>query len=157
MHDHTHDHHHTHHNHDHAHEHSHGVGHNHAHSEIDHLHSHMKGSSEKDKAEELQVLATSFIESFRDAKDKNSYLRLANIPFQREGEDGLQMNLVDAKITANWQIGTASPAFTSRELVYMPFPGSMINERETMTFTYVSLTGREDVDLLTLLNEHTDR
>ena len=146
-----HDHHHTHNEEDELY----GLGHNHAHSHTDHLHSHMKGQSEADKMKELQVLATSFIESFRDAKDKNSYLRLANIPFQKEGKDGLTMNLVDAKITANWQIGTASPAFASRELVYMPFPGEMINERETMTFTYVSFTAREDVDLLILLKEHT--
>ena len=43
--------------------------------------------------------------------------------------------------------------FASRELVYMPFPGTMISERETMTFTYVSLTERNDVDLIDLLTE----
>ncbi|MDJ0613921.1 MAG: hypothetical protein QNJ29_09595 [Rhizobiaceae bacterium] len=144
-----HHHHHDDHGHDH-HDHAH-VGHNHSHA--DHLHSHVHGNSNKEKAEELQELATSFIEGFRSSTDKTSFLRVSNIPFHKEGTDGLKMNLVDASINSNWQIGTASPAFASRELVYMPFPGNMVQHRETMTFTYVSLTERDDVDLLDLLRD----
>jgi hypothetical protein len=66
------------------------------------------------------------------------------------------MNLVDAAIVSNWQIATASPAIASRELVYMPFPGSMVTGRESMTFTFVSLTRREDVDLLAILSERVE-
>lgn len=156
MHDHSH-HHHHHHDHGHDHDHGHhGVGHNHDHNHADHLHSHVHGASDHDRADELKVLATSFVESFRAAEDKTSYLRLAGIPFQRTGPDGLTMNLVDCAIHSNWQIGTASPAFATRELSYMPFPGSMVAHRETMTFTYVSLTHRDDVDLLELLAERGD-
>ena len=145
--------------HDHEHHHhdgSHGVGHNHAHGPADHLHSHMKGQSAQDRANELQVLASSFVEGFRQADDKTSYLRLAGIPFERPGDDQLAMKLVDASITSNWQIGTASPAFGSLELVYMPFPGELVAHRETMIFTYVSLTNRVDVDLLSVLGERSD-
>lgn len=131
----------------------HGAGHNHA--GADHLHSHPHGGSGQADREELLVLAAGFVEGFRAATDKTSYLRLAGIPFERKGSDGLTMHLVDASIAANWQIGTASPAFASRELVYMPFPGSMVSERETMRFTYVSLTQREDVDLVSLLAART--
>lgn len=148
---------HSSHRHDHPHDHAyHGVGHNHAHDEIEHFRSHLKGRSNRDRIDELQTLATSFVESFRQADDKNSFLRLAGIPFERPGSDGLAMHLVDASIVANWQIGTASPAFASRELVYMPFPGNMITHRETMSFTYVSLTSRQDIDLVTLLAERVD-
>ncbi|MEP2758852.1 MAG: hypothetical protein ABJP66_07260 [Hyphomicrobiales bacterium] len=151
---HHHSHHHghgdPHHNHDHDHRHPHPHGHNHSHG--DHLHSHVHGTSATDRAEELQTLTTSFIDGFRAADDKTSYLRLANIPFQRPGTDGLNQHLVDAKIVSNWQIGTASPAFASRELVYIPFPGSMIASRETMNFTYVSLSERSDIDLIELLS-----
>ncbi|WP_417672060.1 hypothetical protein [Roseibium sp.] len=150
-------HHHHHHDHDHHHDpaphHDHGVGHNHGHSDGVHLHSHVHGTSDREQAEELKVLATSFVDGFRAAEDKTSYLRLAGIPFQRPGADGLTMNLVDAAIASNWQIGTASPAFASRELVYMPFPGNMVAHRETMTFTYVSLTHRDDIDLTELLKD----
>lgn len=139
------------HMHPHSHDHSHSHQHNHPH---DHLHSHVHGDSGSERRAELQTLATQFVQGFRKAKDKTSYLRLANIDFQQKGKDGLTMHLVDAKITSNWQIGTASPAFASRELVYMPFPGDMVDERESMTFTYVSLTGREDIDLISILNKN---
>tara|TARA_R110000868_G_scaffold35190_2_gene126449 strand:+ start:1727 stop:2251 length:525 start_codon:yes stop_codon:yes gene_type:complete len=142
--------------HDHGpdHSHSHGVGHNHPHG--DHLHSHIHGQGDKARAEELKILSASFVEGFRSAEDKTSYLRLSGIPFQQKGQDGLTLNLVDATIISNWQIGTASPAFGSRELAYLPFPGPMVEARETMNFVYVSLTERVDMDLLTLLNQRTD-
>ncbi len=35
----------------------------------------------------------------------------------------------------------------------MPFPGSMVEARETMTFTYVSLTERTDTDLMDILTD----
>lgn len=133
-----------------------GLSHHHHHhnqGDAQHLHSHVHGESPVEKAEDLQRLASSFIDGFRFATDKTSYLRVAGVPFQRAGEDGLTMHLVDAAIVANWQVGTASPAFASRELVYMPFPGEMVSGRETMTFTYVSLTERADIDLLDLLKD----
>lgn len=135
--------------HHHHHHHGHGEGHNHA--DADHLHSHVHGGSSKQRRDELATLASSFIKNYRSAEDKTSYLRLAGIPFSLEGEDGLTLHLVDAKITSNWQIGTASPAFGSKELVYMPYPGEMVSERETMSFTYVSMTERRDTDLLDLI------
>jgi hypothetical protein len=147
---------HGHHDHGH-HTHSHhGMGHNHSHDGVEHLHSHVHGESDRERAEELKVLATSFLESFRAAEDKTSYLRLAGIPFQRKGSDGLTLCLVDTAIVANWQIGTASPAFASRELLYLPFPGKMISSRESMKFTYVSLTQREDIDLLSILADRIE-
>lgn len=141
------------HGHDHHH-HDHGVGHNHNHP--DHLHSHVHGASKADQAEEMKVLSTSFVEGFRNAEDKTSYLRLSGIPFQRPGSDGLTLNLVDATISSNWQVGTASPAFGTRELAYLPFPGPMVKARETMNFVYVSMSERADIDLLTLLAERDD-
>ena len=147
-HDHTHDHTQGHghdHPHDHGHDHSHGLGHNHTHP--GHLHSHAHGQNGRERVEELKALTVAFVEGFRAADDKTSYLRLAGIPFSRTGPDGLTMHLVDAEIRSNWQIGTASPAFASRELVYMPYPGKMVTGREEMVFTYVSLTHRTDVPL----------
>ncbi len=140
------------HDHHHHHHHDHGVGHNHDHGGPEHLHSHPIGPGGGGAAaEELQTLAASFIEGFRQAGDKTSYLRVAGVPFQRDGADGLTLNLVDAEIQSNWQLGSASPGFASRELVYLPYPGPMVSERERMTFTYVSLTERRDVDLLEVL------
>ena len=157
-HDHGHGHHHGHdhhHDHDHGHHH-HGPGHNHAHDHGDHLHSHVHGDAAKERAEELRVLATAFLDGYRKADDKTSFLRVAGVPFKRKGSDGLAMHLVETKIESKWQLGTASPAFGSRELVYLPYPGEMVTERETMTFTYVSLTERSDVDLTEFLKTRSE-
>lgn len=131
----------------------HSHGHNHTHTHDDHLHSHPIEPGKGGHVEEIRTLAESFMEGFRQATDKTSYLRVAGVPFQRLGADGLTQNLVDAEIRTNWQLGSASPGFASRELVYMPYPGQMVREREHMVFTYVSLTERADVDLLTFLAE----
>ena len=110
------------------------IGHNHAH---DHLHSHM---APEDEAAELQVLATQFIDGFVKAADKAAYLRLAGVPFERSGKGGdTALKLVDVALTTEWQVGTASPSFGSRELGYLPFPGEMIRERTNMALVYVSM------------------
>lgn len=133
----------------HHHDHTHKRRDNHV--SPNHLHSHSHGEQAREREEELKTLSTSFVQSFRAAQDKTSFLRLSNIAFSKKGSDGLTMHLVDARIEANWQIGTASPAFGSKELAYMAFPGEMVREREMMIFTYVSLTEREDVDLMDVL------
>ncbi len=124
------------------------IGHNHA---DDHLHSHLKP---EDEAAELQVLAAQFIDGFVTAKDKMSYLRLAGVPLERpQAGDGVSMKLVDVQLTTEWQVGTASPSFGSRELSYLPYPGEMVTERTNLGFVYVSLEAKEVVDLRSFLHE----
>lgn len=124
------------------------IGHNHAH---DHLHSHLKP---EDEAAELQVLAEQFIDGFVAAKDKMSYLRLAGVPLERHEPGGTaHMKLVDVQLTTEWQVGTASPSFGSRELSYLPYPGDMVTERTNMSFVYVSLDMKELVDLRSFLHD----
>jgi hypothetical protein len=137
---------HRHANHDHPHP---GRGHN---LPFGDLNSHLAGHDERNRYRELQSLAAAFIDAFQKADDKQSYLRLAGIPASLPGPDGLEQFLVDVAILAEYQVATASPGFASRELVHLPFPGSMVKERTKMTFAYVSLTGRSDVDLLDILD-----
>lgn len=135
-----HDHHHHPHDHDHAH---HGHGHNHAHG--DHLRSHMH---HEDAAADLQVLATQFIDGFLQAADKTSYLKLAGVPFERPSKNGAKaLKLIDVELTTDWQVGTASPSFGSRELSYLPFPGEMVQERTNMSLIYVSLDEKSTLDI----------
>lgn len=138
------------HDHDHDHDHDHGVGHNRTHDH-DHMHSHVHVDPKKERQIRLQALAASFIDGFRKAEDKPAFMELAGIPVSRMGTDGLKMHLVDTVIESKWQLGTASPAFAQRDLVYLPYPASMVEERETMTFVYVSLTERADIDLVEAL------
>ena len=124
------------------------IGHNHEH---DHLHSHLPP---EDKAAELQVLATQFIDGFVEAKDKMAYLRLADVPLERvPAGGGAPMKLVDVQLTTEWQVGTASPSFGSRELSYLPYPGEMVTERTNLAFVYVSLDSKDLVDLRSFLHE----
>lgn len=127
------------------------IGHNHSH-DGDHLHSHMQDS---DKAEDLLVLTTQFIDGFVDAKDKMSYLRLAGVPLEIPAPDGgPSMKLVDVQLTTEWQVGTASPSFGSRELSYLPYPGDMVTERTNLGFVYVSLAAKQINDLRDFLKQH---
>ncbi|MEM1074715.1 MAG: hypothetical protein AAF665_18495 [Pseudomonadota bacterium] len=123
------------------------IGHNQA---EDHLHSHLPP---EDEAAELQVLAAQFIDGFVAAKDKMSYLRLAGVPLERRQPGAAMMKLVDVHLTTEWQVGTASPSFGSRELSYLPYPGEMVTERTNMGFVYVSLETKEVVDLRSFLHE----
>ena len=131
--------------HDHPHgAHAPGHGHNHAH-DADHLHSHMH---EADDAADLQVLAAQFIDGFVQARDKTSYLKLAGVPFERPGKGGATaLKLVDVELRTDWQVGTASPSFGTRELSYLPFPGEMVRERTNLSLVYVSMDERSAVDL----------
>ncbi len=142
-----HDHsHHHHHDHDHAH---HGHGHNHAHG--DHLHSHMH---HEDEAADLQVLATQFIDGFLQAADKTSYLKLAGVSFERPGAGGATaLKLIDVELKTDWQVGTASPSFGSRELSYLPFPGQMVQERTNMSLVYVSMDEKSVLDIRDFLHQ----
>lgn len=136
--------------HDHPHGHHHHP-HTHNHDDADdHLHSHMH---ETDNAAELQVLAAQFIEGFKQAGDKMSYLRLAGVPLERSHGDGPVQKLVDVNLTTEWQVGTASPSFGSRELSYLPFPGEMVTERTNMGFVYVSIDAKSVVDLRDFLKD----
>ncbi len=123
------------------------IGHNHAHG--DHLHSHLKP---EDQAADLQVLTAQFIDGFVQAADKAAYLRLAGVPLERPGKAGdTALKLVDVELTTEWQVGTASPSFGSRELSYMPYPGEMIRERTNMSLVYVSMDEKDKLDIRTFL------
>jgi hypothetical protein len=118
------------------------IGHNHAH---DHLHSHAKP---EDRAGDLQVLTAQFIDGFVQAADKAAYLRLAGVPVERPGKAGAStLKLVDVELKTEWQVGTASPSFGTRELSYLPFPGEMIRERTNMSLVYVSMDEKLLIDI----------
>ena len=126
------------------------IGHNHDH---DHLHSHLKP---EDEAADLQVLTAQFIEGFVQATDKMAYLKLAGVPFEKPGKGGgTALKLVDVELKTEWQVGTASPGFGSRELSYLPFPGEMVSERTNMSLVYVSIDEKQLTDIRTFLADKT--
>ena len=135
-----------------GHHHNHHHPHDHNHDHASHLHSHMHGP---DAAEAVAALAAQFIDGFRAAADKMAFLRLAGVPLEiPDGHGGPSLKLVDVQLTTEWQVGTASPSFGSRELSYLPFPGPMVAERTNMGFVYVSLDEKRVVDLRAFLADH---
>lgn len=108
-----------------------------------------------DNAAELQLLTDQFIDGFVAAKDKMSYLRISGVPLEIDAPGGgPSMKLVDVKLSTEWQVGTASPSFGSRELSYLPYPGEMVTERTNMDFIYVSLEAKRVRDLRSFLQQH---
>ena len=112
------------------------------------LHSHPHTSGSARIEHEQRILAEAFIDGFVAADDKVSFLRLANIPFEIAATDGTSLKLVDVGVNNAYQVGTASPGFASKELLYHPYPGSMVRERTEMVFVYVSMTERREINLL---------
>jgi hypothetical protein len=73
---------------------------------------------------------------------------LAGVPLERPGKAGPSgLKLVDVKLTTEWQVGTASPSFGTRELSYLPFPGEMIRDRTNMYLVYVSMDEKDLLDI----------
>lgn len=137
------------------HDHVHGSAdhhpHDHNHPEADHLHSHLRHDSE---AADTQVLTDQFIDGFVTAKDKMAYLKIAGVPLEIEDPaGGPSMKLVDVKLATEWQVGTASPSFGSRELSYLPYPGEMVTERTNLGFVYVSLNAKTVLDLRAFISK----
>ena len=109
-------------------------------------------SSRDDQAADLQVLTDQFIEGFKSAKDKAAYLKIAGVPLEKPcAQGGPNLKLVDVAMVTNWQVGTASPSFGSKELSYLPFPGEMIAERTNMSLIYVSSERKEETDIRAFL------
>ena len=107
---------------------------------------------DEDDAADLQVLTAQFIDGFVQAADKASYLKLAGVPFERPGQGGAKaLKLVDVELKTEWQVGTASPSFGSRELSYLPFPGEMVRERTNMALVYVSMDEKLSLDIRSFL------
>ena len=126
----------------------------HDHSLNDYLQSHLKP---EDQAADLQVLTAQFIEGFVQASDKAAYLKLAGVPLERPGQSGeTALKLVDVELTTEWQVGTASPSFGSRELSYLPYPGEMIRERTNMALIYVSMEEKDKLDIRTFLADREE-
>ena len=127
-----------------------GRGHNHP-PDHEHLHSHLhdgpQAAAPGKRRDDDSLLADALMEGFDAADDKASFLRMARIPQHLQDADGSTLRLVDVELRYAYQIATASPAFNTDELVYLPFPASMIRERATMVFVYVSLRDRRDVGL----------
>lgn len=101
-----------------------------------------------DKSNDTAALDGAFIDGFRAASDKRAFLALAGVPLEIEPEDGGPgLKLLEVRIQDSFQVGSASPGFGSRDLVYQPLPGAMIRQTTTLDFVYVSTAERRELTL----------
>jgi hypothetical protein len=138
-----HDHAHGHHHHPHPHDHNSASD-----GAPNHLHSHPHGQHDAEAEDAIDLLAEAFIAGFGKAEDKIGFLRLAGVPFEIDDAGGdPSLKLVEVQRLDCHQVGTASPGFASRELVYHPFPGKLVRGRTQLSFVYVSLERKVTVPL----------
>ena len=97
--------------------------------------------------EEARLLEEAFAEGFRRATDKLAFLRLARVPLELEPPGGPGLKLVEVRFEESHAVGTASPGFASRELVYHPLPGRLITATTGLRLRYVSAEGVKDLSL----------
>jgi hypothetical protein len=118
-----------------------GYGHPHGH---DHAHDHGAGSAHHHHANvaanaaEMKAVEAAFIAGFRDAPDKQAFLRLSGIPLSLERPSLTSLKLIEVKLTDKFQVGSASPGFATRELSYQPLPAALVAQTTTLAFVYVS-------------------
>lgn len=98
--------------------------------------------------DDMAALDEAFIDGFRAAVDKRAFLTLVGVPLEIEAEDGGPgLKLLEVRIRDAFQVGSASPGFGSRDLVYQPLPGSMIRQATSVDFVYISTAERRELTL----------
>lgn len=132
-------HHHGHGPHDHDHHHPPMRGHNHGRVagqwQMPHL---PEGAAPPipDRARDLDLVETSFVEGFQDAKDPTSFLRLANIPFVGLTPDGQRLHLLRVETGTSADVGSVTPSFGGGAVLYDPLPASLVQNRKDLAFVY---------------------
>ena len=94
--------------------------------------------------EKLRLMEAAFIDGFRRAPDKLAFLLLARVPLEIDSEGAEGLKLVEVKFEESYEVGSAHPGFGSRDLVYQPLPGTMIQSETRLSFVYVSMSGRSE-------------
>ena len=118
-----------------------GLGHaphdgDHGHPAHDHL-DHPTHAPVADEADERQaLLEAAFVEGFRAAGDKTSFLRLAGVPFELTIDGKAGFKLMEVRLCDHATVGAATPGFGTGELVYQPFPGPLVRQHTHLTFIY---------------------
>ncbi len=88
-------------------------------------------SSETD----LDLVETSFVETFPLAADPVSFLRLAGVPFLGQAADGAHLQLLRVEIEDRTDIGLLAPTIGGG-YHYDPLPGRLNSRRKSLKFAY---------------------
>lgn len=116
-----------------------------------HTHAHPHAG---EAAEELQAVEAAFIAGFREASDKQAFLRLSGIPLSLERPGATALKLIEVKLTDKYQVGSASPGFATRELSYQPLPAALVGHGTSLTFVYVAVDSLVEKPLAEIWGSH---
>jgi hypothetical protein len=104
------------------------------------------------RKEDYAGLESAFADGFRQARDKQGFLRLAQIPLELEGAGQAGLKLMQVVIEEAFDVGRASPGFGSRELVYHPLPANLVTTQSQLRFRYVSADELRELTLAEVLS-----
>jgi hypothetical protein len=120
-----------------------GLGHNHAHEprppaqwQTPHLDRAAESSRTNERAPDLDLVETTFVEGFLAARDATSFLRLANIPFEMELPDGARLVLLRVEIDTAADVGSVTPHLGGGSFRYEPLPEPLVSRRRRLRFVY---------------------
>ena len=92
-----------------------------------------------ENAEEMKAVEAAFISGFREAPDKQAFLRLSGIPLSLERPGNTSLKLIEVKLEDKYLVGSASPGFATRELSYQPLPAALVGHSTNLMFVYVAV------------------
>ena len=106
--------------------------------------------------EGARLLERAFIDGFRAAADKASFLRLARIPTEAtiDGQPGYK--LLEVRLVDSVAVGTATPGFGTGSLVYQAFPGELIRTETCLRFVYARIDRTREIAWADLSNIRVD-
>lgn len=82
------------------------------------------------------LLERAFIEGFRAASDRASFLRLAGVPLEAAIGGVPGFKLMEVRVADSVAVGAANPGFGTEALVYHPYPAGLMRLETTLTFVY---------------------
>ena len=84
---------------------------------------------------DLDLVETSFVETFPSASDPVSFLRLAGVPFSGVSAKGRSLQLLRVQIEDMTDVGALAPMIGGG-FHYDPLPGRLNSRRRTLSFAY---------------------
>lgn len=85
---------------------------------------------------DLDLVEASFVESFDQASDVTSFLRLAGIPFVGCDESGRQLRLLRVEIENITDVAALTPLLAGAGHRYDPLPARFTSRRRKLSFSY---------------------
>jgi hypothetical protein len=129
------------HTHDHGshHHHTHGPGHNAAPRAAQWQTPHDPAANSGQASEpepDFDLVEAAFVCGFNAATDPTSFLRLAHIPFEAAGADGVKLQLLRVETDESVDIASLSPALGGKAMRYDPLPAKLVSRRRRLRFVY---------------------